>query len=207
MRVGLISDTHFPTVATRLHPAIFQVFEGVDLILHAGDLTGPDVISILEQIAPVVAVRGDQDQGLDHLPVQRVLELGGKRIGLVHGNRPRWLEWPGFTWNMFFGQRWFLAPRFYVSVLRRFEGETVDCIVCGHVHRPFIGDVNGIIVANPGSAYINILDRKTQPGQYVSVGMLEINGDSLQASIVPLPERWQELQREWFGSGNVAREL
>ena len=207
MRIGLISDTHFPTVATRLHPAIFQVFEGVDLILHAGDLTGPDVIRILEQIAPVIAVRGDQDQGLDHLPVQQVLELGGKRIGLVHGNRPRWLEWPGFTWNMFFGQRWFLAPRFYVSVLRRFEGETVDCIVCGHVHRPFIGDVNGIIVANPGSAYINILDRKTQPGQYVSVGMLEINGDSLQASIVPLPERWQELQREWFGSGNVAREL
>ncbi|MCB0206560.1 MAG: metallophosphoesterase family protein [Anaerolineae bacterium] len=136
MRVGLISDTHFPTVATRLHPAIFQVFEDVDLILHAGDLTGPDVISILEQIAPVMAVRGDQDQGLDHLPVQQVLDLGGKRIGLVHGNRPRWLEWPGFTWNMFFGQRWFLAPRFYVSVVRRFEGENVDCIVCGHVHRP-----------------------------------------------------------------------
>ena len=199
MRVGLISDTHFPTVATRLHPAIFQVFEGVDLILHAGDLTGPDVISILEQIAPVIAVRGDQDQGLDHLPVLQVLELGGKRIGLVHGNRPRWLEWPGFTWNMFFGQRWFLAPRFYVSVVRRFEGENVDCIVCGHVHRPFIGDVNGTLVANPGSAYINILDRRTQPGQYVSVGMLEINGGSLQASIVPLPERWQELQREWFG--------
>lgn len=202
MRVGLISDTHFPTVATRLHPAIFQVFEGVDLILHAGDLTGASVIASLEEIAPVIAVRGDQDQGLDHLPVQRVLELGGKRIGLVHGNRPRWLEWPGFTWNMFFGQRWFLAPRFYVSVVRRFEGENVDCIVCGHVHRPFIGDVNGIIVANPGSAYINILDRKTQPGQYVSVGMLEINGGSLQASIVPLPERWQELQRERFGQAD-----
>ena len=40
MRIGLISDTHLPTMATRLHPAVHQVFAGVDMILHAGDLTG-----------------------------------------------------------------------------------------------------------------------------------------------------------------------
>ena len=98
------------------------------------------------------AVRGDQDVGLDHLPKRRVIEAGGKRIGLVHGHRPRWIEWPGFTWNMFFGQHFFLAPRFYVNVVRQFAGEQVDCIVCGHLHRPYIGHVNGILLVNPGSS-------------------------------------------------------
>ncbi len=177
MRIGLISDTHMPTMSTRLHPAVLEVFRGVDMILHAGDLTGSEMLELLQKIAPVHAVRGDQDVGLDHLPKQRIIEAGGKRIGLVHGHRPRWLEWPGFTWNMFFGQHFFLAPRFYVNVVRQFAGERVDCIVCGHLHRPYIGHVQGLLVVNPGSSYINILDRRTQPGDYVSVGMLEIVGD------------------------------
>lgn len=199
MRIGLISDTYMPSLAQRLHPAVPRVFAGVDMILHAGDLTGPELLEILSHIAPVHAVRGDQDVGLDHLPQRLVIEAAGKRIGLIHGNRPRWLEWPGFTWNMFFGQRWFLAPRFYVHVVRQFQSDQVDCIVCGHLHRPYIGHVNGILVVNPGSTYINILDRRTQPGEYVSVGMLEIHDDTLRAAIVPLPERWQEIQRERFG--------
>lgn len=199
MRIGLISDTHMPHVATRLPAAVFRLFEGVDMILHAGDLTGPVVLETLQQIAPLVAVRGDQDRDLDDLPVRTVVEAAGKRIGLIHGNRPRWQEFPGATWNMLFGQRWFLAPRFYVHVVRQFKDDRVDCVVCGHLHRPHIGDINGIMVVNPGSTYINILDRRTQPGDYVSVGMLEIEHGVLRASIVPLPERWQDVQREHFG--------
>jgi hypothetical protein len=195
MRIGLIADSHVPHVASRLHPAVERVFEGVDMILHAGDVTGPQVLETLGRIAPVVAVRGDQDEGLDHLPLRRVVDAAGKRIGLIHGNRPRWLELPGHTWNMFFGQRWFLAPRFYVNVVRQFENDRVDCVVCGHIHRPYIGDVDGTLVVNPGSTYLNILDRRTQPGQYVSVGMLQIVDDTLRATIVPLPEPWQDLER------------
>lgn len=195
MRIGLIADSHVPHVATALPPAVDRIFEGVDLILHAGDVTGPEVLEELEAIAPVYAVRGDQDIGLDHLPVRRVVEAGNKRIGLIHGNRPRWLELPGTTWNMLFGQRWFLAPRFYMHVVRAFEGDDVNCVVCGHIHRPYIGDVNGIMVINPGSTYVNILDRRTQPGQYVSVGLLEIMNDTLRASIIPLPEPWQAMER------------
>jgi hypothetical protein len=47
------------------------------------------------------------------------------------------------------------------------------------------------------------LDRRTQPGDYVSVGRLEIVDDTLRAAIVPLPERWQELERERFGVRNA----
>ena len=68
MRIGLISDTHLPTMATRLHPAVHQVFAGVDMILHAGDLTGSEMLDLLSAIAPVRAVRGDQDQNLEDLP-------------------------------------------------------------------------------------------------------------------------------------------
>lgn len=198
MRIGLISDTHIPDMATRLHPAVPDVFDGVDLILHAGDLIGTEALEWLREIAPVEAVRGDQDRMLDFLPMQRIVQAGNLRIGLIHGHRPRWIEWPGFTWNMFFGQHFFLAPRFYVNVVRQFAGQRVDCIVCGHLHRPYIGHVNGVLVVNPGSSYINILDRRTQPGDYVSVGMLEIEDDTLTASIVPLPEPWQAVEREHF---------
>ncbi|MEA3335410.1 MAG: metallophosphoesterase family protein [Chloroflexota bacterium] len=199
MRIGLIADSHIPHVTSRLHPGVHRAFEGVEMILHAGDLTGPEVLEVLGQIAPVHAVRGDQDIGLDHLPLRQVIEVEGKRIGLIHGNRPRWLEMPGTTWNMFFGQRLFLAPRFYANVCRQFEQDQVDCVVCGHIHRPYIGDVKGVLVINPGSTYLNILDRKTQPGQYVSVGMLEIIDDSLRATIVPLPEAWQDFGKAQFG--------
>lgn len=191
MRIGLIADSHVPHLARSLPQAVQRVFAGVDMILHAGDLTGPEVLKELEQIAPVHAVRGNDDIGVDYLPRRRVIEAAGKRIGLIHGDRPRWLELPGTTWNMLFGQRWFLAPRFYDYVCRQFEQDRVDCVVCGHLHRPYIGDVKGILVVNPGSTYLNILDRRTQPGQYVSVGLLEIVESTLRASIVPLPELWQ----------------
>lgn len=195
MRIGLIADTHVPDATPRLHPAVPRAFAGVQAILHAGDATGPEVLEELAAIAPVHAVRGDQDVGLEYLPQKQVVELADKRIGLIHGNRPRWLELPGTTWNMLFGQRWFLAPRFYDNVCRQFEEESVDCVVCGHIHRPYIGDVKGVLVINPGSTYLNILDRRTQPGQYVSVGLLEIVNDMLRAAIVPLPEPWQERRR------------
>ncbi len=200
MRVGLISDTHFPTVATRLHPAIFQVFQGVDLILHAGDLTGPDVI----------ALAGTDRSG------DRCTRRSGSWVSTICPSS-RCSSWPanGSVWCMATGRAGWNGPASPGTCSLASAGSwrpaststccsdsparTVDCIVCGHLHRPFIGDVDGMLMINPGSAYINILDRRTQPGQYVSVGMLEINGGSLQASIVPLPERWQELQREWFG--------
>jgi hypothetical protein len=200
MRIGLLSDSHVPTVALRLPTGVAKVFKDVDLILHAGDLTGSEVLEELEQLAPVLAVRGDQDtNSLDDLPVRRVVEAAGKRIGLIHGNRPRWQEFPGATWNMFFGQRWFLAPRFYVHVVRQFADDQVDCVVCGHLHRPFVGDIDGMLVVNPGSTYLNILDRRTQPGQYISVGMLEIIDGMLRASIVPLPEPWQNMDISQIG--------
>ena len=58
MRIGVISDTH-----GKLRSTVFDAFEGVDLILHAGDIGGLDIITELEAIAPVQAVHGNTDVG------------------------------------------------------------------------------------------------------------------------------------------------
>src|SRR6478609_3392280 len=79
-RVGIISDTHIPEFLPALPPAVATCFAGVDLILHAGDITGLAVLEELRTLAPVVAVRGNHDR-LD-LPLKRRVEIGGARIGL-----------------------------------------------------------------------------------------------------------------------------
>jgi putative phosphoesterase len=61
MRIGLLSDTHIPDVAEKLPDELMEVFQGVDLILHAGDLYTPSVLDDLERIAPVLAALGDDD--------------------------------------------------------------------------------------------------------------------------------------------------
>jgi Mn2+/Fe2+ NRAMP family transporter len=76
----------------------------VDLILHAGDITGPGAIAALERIAPVQAVRGDHDRGLTSLPLSREVMVEGRRIVLVHGNRSRWVEEPQtLLWTLSLG--------------------------------------------------------------------------------------------------------
>ncbi len=59
--VGLISDTHVPKLAHTIPPRVFQIFEKVDYIIHAGDLVELAVIDELEQLAPVLAVHGNMD--------------------------------------------------------------------------------------------------------------------------------------------------
>ncbi len=58
MRVGVLSDTHVPAIVGALPAVIQDIFKGVDLILHAGDLSVPEVIDWLERLAPVLAVSG-----------------------------------------------------------------------------------------------------------------------------------------------------
>ena len=61
MKVGVISDTHVPAIVPSLPPAVFDIFKGVDLILHAGDIVDLSVLDELRAIAPVEAVAGNMD--------------------------------------------------------------------------------------------------------------------------------------------------
>lgn len=173
LRIGLISDTHIPEARTSLWPQVFDAFEGVDLILHAGDVHEFRVLDELEAVAPVYAARGNGEDGSGGRPVQPedprvkyawLLELGGLWVGLTHyvpvPERP-----PNFTLA-----RW---------IERYFPERTPDVIVSGDTHRELIASVQGVLCVNPGSpTYPHNYD--TQHG---TIGFLEIHERRASASV------------------------
>lgn len=131
MRVGLISDTHIPMQARQLPTEAAATMTGCEAILHAGDLVDIRVLDMLRQIAPVYAVRGNMDHEAAELPLRRVVELAGFRIGLTHGAGP--------------------GGNIEERVFHELVGEGVDVMVFGHTHQPVVRTVGGMLMVNPGS--------------------------------------------------------
>jgi uncharacterized protein len=151
--VGLISDTH-----GLLRPAVATAFGGVNLIVHAGDVGGPDVLSRLTAIAPVEAVSGNVDDRHDPmLPRHRTIPLGAIVLHVSHGDevgRP--------------------TPEL---LLARYDA---DVIVFGHTHRALVRRAGSRLVVNPGAAGPRRF--KLQP----SVARLTVAGGQVDVEIVPL---------------------
>jgi putative phosphoesterase len=177
MRIGLISDTHIPVAAKKLWPQIFELFEGVDLIMHGGDLMIPDVIDWLEEIAPVMAVEGNGDYtGWERskaptdprLSEAKVLKIDGLRIGLVHD-----FQLPE-------------APplRTMESLMQHHFGGPVNVIVRGSTHVAEIATVKGIQIVNPGSSGFP----NHQTARLGTVGFLDIEAGRVSPSIVDLAD-------------------
>ena len=128
LTVGLISDTH-----GLLRPEVFRVFEGVDRILHAGDVGREDILIELRAIAPVDAVYGNTD-GWDlraALKGELTLTIAGHTIVLVHGD--------------------FLGSPTPATLRRAFPA--ADVIVYGHTHQQLIDRAEGApLTINPGAA-------------------------------------------------------
>jgi uncharacterized protein len=127
MLIGLISDTH-----GLLRPEVFTAFDGVELILHAGDIGDPDILTALEAIAPVVAVWGNTDgwEIRDRVPEVARVPVGGGEAVVVHGQQ--------------FGSP---TPQ---RVVRAHPGALLA--VFGHSHVPVIERVESTLAVNPGSA-------------------------------------------------------
>lgn len=147
IRIGVISDTHLGGFDQGLAQKAAEVFAGVDIILHAGDLTSLLVLDAL-QAPEVLAVAGNMDGPTvrANLPDKRIVSAGGFRIGLIHG------------WGSPMG----LAGR----VARKFSG--VDAVVFGHSHRPTNLVKEDILLFNPGSYAKGFLGNGT-------VGILELD--------------------------------
>jgi putative phosphoesterase len=160
-RIGVISDTHIPHFK-KLPEAVWQHFAGVELIIHAGDLSILSVISELETIAPVVAVQGniEYEEVVRALPIKRELLVGRCRIGIVH----------------------ILGESSNRVLLARHEFPTARVVVYGHSHIPYNEEHDGQLLFNPGSA----TDRRRQPK--CSIGMLYIDdgAGSVQGEIILL---------------------
>jgi len=123
--IGLISDTH-----GQLRAGVHQAFDGVELILHAGDVGGDDILDELALIAPVHAVYGNTDTpGNPRLTAQIVREIGGLVIQVQHGHESGRLTAD--------------------ALLERFNA---DVLVYGHTHRQSVTRREGRLVINPGAA-------------------------------------------------------
>jgi len=122
VRVGLVSDTH-----GLLRPEALAALVGSDAIVHAGDIGSADVLEALARIAPVHAVRGNNDRGAwaSALPETLTIEIAARRIYMLHD-----LGTLGFD------------PR----------AMNIDVVVSGHSHRPNCETRNGVLFVNPGSA-------------------------------------------------------
>lgn len=174
--IGLIADTHVPDRMRRLHPAVLPIFEKakVNQILHAGDISIPRVLHELETVAPVLAVRGNRDWFLN-LPMKRVIQVEGRRIGLVHGHG---------SWGNYFRDKMryvLYGPQKFEYFMQRAISlvSDVDVLVFGHNHEPMLKEIDGLLVVNPGSACRQAFDLKPP-----SVALLHINGNTAKAEIV-----------------------
>lgn len=122
MIVGLISDTH-----GLVRPEALAALAGSEHILHAGDIGSAEVLAALARIAPVTAIRGnnDRDAWASHLPETELLELGGAWIYLVHDLGDLDID-----------------P----------AAAGVQVVLSGHSHKPAVFEEDGVLYVNPGSA-------------------------------------------------------
>ena len=120
--LGVISDTH-----GLVRPEALRALAGVERIVHAGDIGTPEVLEVLERVAPVTAVRGNNDRGAwaKAIPETDVLELGGVSLYLLHDLHELDLE-----------------PR----------AAGFAAVISGHSHQPKLEERDGVLYLNPGSA-------------------------------------------------------
>lgn len=163
MRVVVLSDTHSPRFWKGLPDAVATHLEGADLILHAGDVCTADVLTALEQWAPVRVVMGNND--LPEVaqwgaPETLEMELAGLQVAMIHDSGP--------------------ATGRAARLRRRFPG--AELVVFGHSHIPMDLTEGGLRILNPGSP----TDKRRQPHR--TLGVLQIDdGRLVSASILPLP--------------------
>ena len=182
MKIGIIADTHLPSAGPELSAEIGQALEGVDLILHCGDIYIAPCLDWLERIAPVKAVRGIFDHLQDDPRTEgrtRTLELEGHTIGMTHELiipvpviRSKEIV-PGAI------DRFFPPDASLADAMTEVFGAPVDIVLAGFTHETLIEEHEDILFINPGSA--TWPSQKMMPG---TLAVLELTADSREARIV-----------------------
>jgi uncharacterized protein len=151
--IGVISDTH-----GLLRPEALRALRGVELILHAGDIGAPEVIAGLQALAPVRAVRGNCDRAAwaQDYPLRQELTVGAVSLLVVHD----FSELPALA-----------------------AGQCFQAVISGHSHRASLGERDGVLYLNPGSAG----PRRFQLP--VTLALLRVQGGRVSAEIVTAEPR------------------
>jgi putative phosphoesterase len=153
MRIGVISDTH-----GYFDPKIPSLFEGVDHILHAGDIGSPTVTIHLEQVAPVTAVLGNNDTFSGFRDFELIVLAGFKFLihHIVHPHAPT------------------------DELQERLELERPQVVVFGHTHKPFCERINDLFFFNPGYA------GKQRFAVTRTIGILVCSRDQITPEVISL---------------------
>lgn len=153
--VGVISDTH-----GLLDEKVLELFRGVHQIIHAGDIGREDLIWRLEEIAPVIAVRGNNDADTMCFPNERMALIKGRTFYVRH--------------------IFATVEKMTGAQQRIIERHMPDAVIFGHSHKAYAGTWRGTLLFNPGSAGPK---RFSLPR---SVGILEIQDDGITPNIIEL---------------------
>ncbi len=152
-KLGVISDTH-----DHFDPTVREIFRGVDHILHAGDIGLPWIIMELEDIAPVTAVLGNSDGGINFKETEMV-QVGERRFLVHHIVEPLDLN---------------------EKLKRKIIRDNPDVVVFGHSHKPFCQTIGNTLFLNPGYAGKQRFDLQR------SVAVLTCDGQGMTADFFDL---------------------
>jgi putative phosphoesterase len=169
MRIGLISDTHLPSVLRHLDglgPEAAAFLSTVDLILHGGDVTAPSILDWCAQFAPVLAARGNNDYTDDpRMADIQMLDIEGWRIGMAHELRPESRPIP-------------------VILDDALNGERVDILIGGDTQVDRLELSDDVLFINSGSP--NLPHHKET--RWGTVGLLELRPGYAWSEIICLGE-------------------
>lgn len=184
LTVGVIADTHVPDRVSNLHDGVIPTLKqyGVEKILHAGDICSKRVLEQLEQIAPVMAVRGNRDWVFArNLPWQRYFMLVGVKVFMTHGH--------GSLYSYIKDKFQYFKDGYRLErYQQRILSDSLDAriIIFGHTHRAVNIWHGERLLFNPGSAGCVWHDIPLSVGvlRFYANGRFEgeivyLNGDSL----------------------------
>jgi putative phosphoesterase len=159
-RMALIADTHiYPSGQRSIPETVLDLFDraGVDRVVHAGDIASAKVIDQLATIAPVIAVRGNNDSGDfgRNLPHMVEMQIGERLVRLIHGDGGR-------------------SARAVATGV----APGADCVIYGHSHIPKVERSGDAVLVNPGSPN----DRRWHP--HFGVGFLEVRPDLVRPELI-----------------------
>lgn len=187
LTVGVLSDTHLPYRLSELPARVMDIFAGVDVILHAGDVDEIEFLQPLAEIAPLYAVRGnihlgDRSWGGRDLPPEIQLPLAGYRVALTHGHRPGLAGWVFKARDVLLSKLGKTGQdKLNAEISHRLSSvyPQADIVIFGHTHKAYTQRIGKTLFFNPGAVASVWRER-------ASVGLLHLERGGIKTEIIPL---------------------